>query len=123
MQTVIRLPNDGEFTLTWSRFITPSGYLLHELGVHPTVCTSGATAQTPDPIRPLLTDRGEAVTLLSAWRTVSFTDERRRRELRAACPAQSRLDDADVALARRLLGDKSLYARLLGLSDPAAAAK
>lgn len=41
VQTVIRLPNDGEITLTWSRLITPSGYGLHALGVLPTVCADG----------------------------------------------------------------------------------
>lgn len=123
VQTVIRLPNDGEFTLTWSRFITPSGYLLHELGVHPTVCTSGASALAPDPVRALLAERSEAATLRATWRTVGFPDGRRRRELRAACPAQSRLEGDDVELARRLIHDNGLYARLLGLSNPAAAAK
>ena len=33
VQTVIRLPNDGEITLTWSRFVSPAGYVLHGLGV------------------------------------------------------------------------------------------
>ena len=41
VQTVIRLPNDGEITLTWSKFVAPSGYYIHGLGVIPTVCTSG----------------------------------------------------------------------------------
>jgi carboxyl-terminal processing protease len=26
VQTVLRLPNDGELTLTWARLVTPSGY-------------------------------------------------------------------------------------------------
>ena len=29
VQTVLRLPNDGELTLTWARLVTPSGYLLN----------------------------------------------------------------------------------------------
>ena len=41
VQTVIRLPNEGEITLTWSRLVAPSGYLLHGLGVLPAICTSG----------------------------------------------------------------------------------
>ena len=40
VQTVLRLPNDGELTLTWAQLVTPSGYLLHEHGVVPTLCTS-----------------------------------------------------------------------------------
>ncbi len=41
VQTVIHMPNDGEITLTWSRLISPSGYVLHGLGVRPHICTSG----------------------------------------------------------------------------------
>ncbi|WP_404379993.1 S41 family peptidase [Caenispirillum salinarum] len=40
VQTVVRLPNDGEMTLTWSRFHSPSGYALHGLGVMPSLCTA-----------------------------------------------------------------------------------
>ncbi len=37
VQTVLRLPNDGELTLTWAQLVTPSGYRLHEHGVVPNV--------------------------------------------------------------------------------------
>ena len=40
MQTVLRLPNDGELTLTWAQLVTPAGYYLQTHGVVPTVCTS-----------------------------------------------------------------------------------
>ena len=40
VQTVTRLPNDGELFLTWSRIYAPSGYTLHRQGVTPTICTS-----------------------------------------------------------------------------------
>src|SRR5213079_3754703 len=40
VQTVLRLPNDGELTLTWAQLVAPSGYLLHEHGVVPSLCTS-----------------------------------------------------------------------------------
>src|SRR5262249_52074259 len=30
VQTVLRLPNDGELTLTWAKLISPAGYTLHE---------------------------------------------------------------------------------------------
>lgn len=121
VQTVIRLPNDGELTLTWSRFITPSGYALHGLGVHPTVCTSGLTAKSPDPVPRVLAERDTA-TILAAWRTVGLNDEARRQELRSACPAQSRRDDSlDLELARRLAANPPLFARLLGLSATATA--
>ncbi len=40
VQTVLRLPNNGELTLTWAQLVAPAGYLLHEHGVVPTLCTS-----------------------------------------------------------------------------------
>lgn len=46
VQTVVRLPNDGEMTLTWSRFHSPSGYALHGLGVMPALCTTNAEPAT-----------------------------------------------------------------------------
>ncbi len=41
VQTVLRLPNDGEIILTWARIEAPSGYALQTLGVVPTICTVG----------------------------------------------------------------------------------
>ncbi|HLJ64156.1 MAG TPA: S41 family peptidase, partial [Stellaceae bacterium] len=46
VQTVLPLPNGGELTVTWARLIPPAGYLLHEHGVVPTVCTSRMAAST-----------------------------------------------------------------------------
>ncbi|MCW8951304.1 MAG: S41 family peptidase, partial [Rhodospirillales bacterium] len=40
VQTVIRLPNDGELTLTWSHLVSPDGHAFNDFGVHPTVCTT-----------------------------------------------------------------------------------
>ena len=122
VQTVIRLPNEGEITLTWSRFITPSGYTLHELGVHPTVCTSGTPRNGTDPIDAALSSNADEARLLASWRTIPVGDVARRRDLRASCPAERRPDDNDLALATRLLSEPGLYSRLLGISDTSAAA-
>ena len=54
VQTVIRLPNDGEITLTWSRLFAPSGYMLHGQGVLPAICTSGINDDAPGVIRAVL---------------------------------------------------------------------
>ncbi len=40
VQTVVRLANEGELILTWSRLQAPSGYTWNELGVLPNICTS-----------------------------------------------------------------------------------
>lgn len=52
VQTVVRLPNDGELTLTWSRFHSPSGYALHGLGVMPALCTASAGDSAPAEATP-----------------------------------------------------------------------
>lgn len=122
VQTVVRLPNDGEFTLTWSRFVMPSGYLLHELGVHPTVCTSGTSTVGADPVKPIMAAREEAAGILVAWRKVGFTDDAKRQELRATCPAERRAEAGDLDVARRLLKDRALYMRVLELANPVATA-
>lgn len=122
VQTVIRLPNDGEITLTWSRFVAPSGYVMHELGVRPTVCTSGLSEDGPEPIQRMLADRSGAASVLSAWRTVALTDDARRADLRASCPPERRSEGSDLQTARRLIENTALYSRLLGLSNTAAAA-
>ena len=122
VQTVVRLPNEGEITLTWSRFVMPSGYILHELGVHPTICTSGSHTDGDDPILSALSDREHEAKLLATWRAIASGDDAQRRDLRALCPAERRDDDYELKLAQRLLAQPKLYARLLGLSNRAAAA-
>ena len=41
VQTIVRLPNRGELTLTWAHMIAPSGFNLQNHGVIPAICTSG----------------------------------------------------------------------------------
>ncbi|MGE5545782.1 MAG: S41 family peptidase [Solirubrobacterales bacterium] len=126
VQTVIRLPNDGEMTLTWSRFHTPSGYALHGLGVLPTICTAGdardlggladglvkASAMAPAPVSENL----------SLWRHARLDQTDLRKQLRATCPSAKHGDlKLETELAEHLLSDQALYARALELSAPAAA--
>ena len=120
VQTVIRLPNDGEITLTWSRLIPPSGYILHDFGVMPTICTSGASGKDRDLISRAIEQRLEDE---AAWRKAGFGDDERRQDLRASCPSERRRNSFDVEVARRLLGDRNLYARALSLSAAYTAAR
>ena len=115
VQTVIRLPNDGEVTLTWSRFITPAGYALHRLGVRPTICTSGANGKATDIIAATFADRVTTSNDLTAWRKIGPYDENQRKNLRASCPAERRRQNHEIEVARRLLGDRALYGRALDL--------
>ncbi len=122
VQTVIRLPNDGEITLTWSRFHTPSGYALHGLGVLPTFC---ATAESPSPSAMIdsLARGGTPTTkvaeTLAVWRHAGLEESELRYKLRETCPPARRTDaKADLQLAEKLLSNRAVFARALSLSAP-----
>ncbi len=124
VQTVIHLPNDGEITLTWSRLIAPSGYVLHGLGVLPSICTSGSEGKSGgELIRTTLAARLKTTNVFAAWRAKGPLDEDRRHGLRAACPAERRRGTIEVEVARRLVADRTLYGRVLDLVTDTAAAE
>jgi len=118
VQTVLRLPNDGELTLTWARLITPGGYILHEHGIVPNVCTSGAADDEQSVvalIRKTATDQGtDAVARVSL-------DEQGWSRLRGSCPTRTGDRTADIETAKRLLDDPTLYAQLMH-TEPASVA-
>ncbi len=95
VQTVIALPNGGEITLTWSRFMSPSGYALQDLGVQPNICTAhllstGRLGQTVDS---------------DIWRAAA-ADPALRSQVRTFCPAEHapvQGDDFDLRLAEQIL--------------------
>ncbi|WP_245699142.1 S41 family peptidase [Rhodospira trueperi] len=121
VQTVVQLPNRGELTLTWSRFYSPSGYVLHGLGVPPVACTSGRGGRTePAEVERVLNDlRQQAAPIarrLASWRHTAFEDKDRRQRLRALCPAEHHEPNGlDEIVARHLLRDPTLYGRAIGL--------
>ena len=121
VQTVIRLPNDGEMTLTWSRLVSPSGYALHGLGVMPTVCaTNTPVGDTQAILAPQHIDDQRLA--MSAWRAAGMIFDGRRPQLRDSCPAKSfqagKNGDLLMQLASRVLHDPALYRRALMLSEP-----
>lgn len=118
VQTVIRLPNDGEITLTWSRFHSPSGYALHGLGVMPVVCVGEASGSPSQVLSEGLDNTGAALTRrMAEWRSLPLWDEAGRNRLRSACPAQDEDGWAvDVTAARQLLQSPTLYSRALSIS-------
>lgn len=126
VQTVIRLPNEGEITLTWSRLIAPSGYILHGLGVFPTICTSGVDGHGLDGqpvIRQAIEERIKTTAVMEAWRRTGFQEKQQRQELRSFCPPERRKQQLDNIVAEAVLNDRPLYARTLNLSAAAAAAR
>jgi len=100
---VVPLPNGGEITLTWSRLVPPSGYVLHGRGVRPAICMSGVTADDP----------GALGALFAAGTAAGRTAE---------CPAEKRGTDLDRDVTVRIAGDGALHARMLGRAPSVAAA-
>jgi carboxyl-terminal processing protease len=108
VQTVIRLPNGGELTLTWALLIAPSGYFLNGHGVVPTVCTSdlGNDGQSLDvalrraslTALPALTARPRASLSEADWA-----------HLRRTCPERLGDHAIDMEVAERLLNNPDLF--------------
>ena len=119
VQTVIRLPNDGELTLTWARFHAPSGYAIDRLGVLPTICTSPATG---DPALLAAGFKGGRLGGLTdlARRRAADDPAKRRQDGPAACPWRPGEDPDDFALAaaKHLVADPTLYAGALAAQAP-----
>lgn len=129
VQNVITLPNDGELTLTWSRFHAPSGYTLHGLGVLPTICTSresigDASKENAEFARRLKKLHAGIVVskaILSQWRAEDLPSEESVETLRAICPSRKKTSDRDIDVAKQLLSEPSLHRSAMNLSFPAIA--
>ncbi len=109
VQTLLRLPNEGELTLTWARFHAPSGYPLNARGVLPDVCTSGTTTAG----EALITSRHRP-----DWRRIQHSvidekDEAALASFRAHCPPEREEKARDLDVAVRLLQDERLYRQLM----------
>ncbi len=109
VQNVKALPDDGELTVTWARLIAPAGYILHEHGVVPTLCT----ANLPDDADGIATALGRGSPTL--YQARAELDEAKWRRLRDACPGQREDHDIDVAVAEKVLTEPALYSRALRL--------
>jgi carboxyl-terminal processing protease len=124
VQTVIRLPNDGEITLTWSRLVAPSGYVLHGLGVMPNLCTSGRATGDGKAVAGVIGRLDKDAAQLAKWRQAGFADEKRSRTLRSACPAEAN-ETAGIEpdVAQRLLREPAQFQRALARSAATAEAR
>jgi carboxyl-terminal processing protease len=111
VQTVLRLPNDAELTLTWAQLVTPSGYFLHDHGVVPTLCTSDLGDD--DNSVQVAMQRAAASSAISPTtpRPRASLDEGAWSQLRRSCPARQGDHEIDVKVAKRLLADPVLYSQ------------
>jgi carboxyl-terminal processing protease len=108
VQTVLRLPNDGELTLTWAQLVAPSGYFLHQHGVVPTLCTSDLGDD--DNAVQIALQRTNVPGSLTPTSRASM-DESAWSQLRRSCPARQGDHEIDVTIAKRLLSDPTLYSQ------------
>ena len=113
VQTVLRLPNDGELTLTWARLVTPAGYYLQTHGVVPTLCTSDLGDDAASLQRGLERTSASTPATPLALRPRAGLDERAWSELRHSCPARQTSPAIDLKMAERVLADPRLYAAAL----------
>jgi carboxyl-terminal processing protease len=118
VQTVLRLPNDGELTLTWAQLLTPSGYHLHEHGVVPTLCTSDLGDDDSSVQIALQRARGSPLASAGGPRPRASLDELAWYRLRHACPARQGDHEIDIKVAKRLLADPALYAQAVHAINP-----
>lgn len=143
VQTVVRLPNDGEMTLTWSRFHSPSGYALHGLGVLPTICIDNQSEGPNEAILmslngspaigapggPISTFSPEArisrqpvASHMAEWRHTPLWDTAARGHLRNLCPPRDQEKwAADLGAAQELINNRDLYMRALLVTSPQSA--
>ena len=113
VQTIQRLPNSGEITLTWARVTTPRGAALHGLGIMPNVCLSGDRVSAADAVNRLPANPGLNGDILRRWRTPA-DDPKVHEALRADCPAETRSGRAlDLEVARQIVGNPVLLARAI----------
>jgi carboxyl-terminal processing protease len=114
VQNVQRMPNEGELTITWARLIAPGGYILHEHGVVPTICT----ADEPDDAAGVSAalQRSTGVLAASLEQPRAKLDDAAWQRLRQLCPGEHRDHEVELRAAERLLTDPALYSRLLALT-------
>ena len=117
VQTVIRLPNDGEVALTWSRFIAPSGYALHGLGVWPVVCTSGVSKGPRAALDRFERNKSEIRANYVSWRQSLIDEKEARSALRQACASERRKSTVELRIAELILSEPHLYAQAIELSS------
>jgi carboxyl-terminal processing protease len=114
IQTVIRMPNQGELTLTSAQVYAPSGYSIDRLGVLPSVCT--AVDSVAEPILAALKDRKVAPLPITLRNSVTPEDMPLLDRLRSGCPARKTDEPVDVDVAIKLVENGALYRQALDLA-------
>ncbi len=118
VQTVRRLPNGGELSLTWARATSPGGVALHGLGLLPDICLSGEAPAADDVIRQLLDGKHLGQDARRLWRGAK-DDAALHDKLRTDCPPEAHQERAlDMEIARKIVSDPVLLAHAVADDTP-----
>ncbi len=124
VQTVTRLPNNGELFLTWSRIYAPSGYTLHEQGVFPSICTSAGDETAEQILQRFRSGELGTPASVAGLRARAAADPAALERLREACPWRPHDEELDVAVALQVLRDPGLFQQAMAAqSTPSLAAR
>ena len=115
VQTVVRLANEGELILTWSRLQAPSGYTWNELGVLPNICTSKIA--DVGQLNASSVDSSQGT--LMRWHALRNPTQQEVSDLRKICPPGEASPERDVEIATRLLRDRDALCPRRAGGDPA----
>lgn len=113
VQTIIRLPNGGELTLTWAHMIAPAGFNLQSHGIIPAICTSTANEELSNMMAAIRSDVPAAGTILNAALASRYAIRTNPDLARERCPPTRTERAEDQEIAKYLLEHKSLYTRAL----------
>jgi carboxyl-terminal processing protease len=117
VQSVLRLPNDGEITLTWSRFIAPSGYILQGLGVRPSLCIRSKPETVENLVTVTMSSVLDIKSIFQKWRSVLLMNDVQRKSLRSTCQAEQTQTGTELDVAKHIIANPTSYARIMGLSS------
>ncbi len=110
VQTVVRLPNGGEMTVTWSRLVGPAGNTFNKIGVMPTFCALGEQDGVEIQIGQLRSSELPTLAALARWRAASNEIGVERDQVRSICRGEEKDGTLGLRLARRILNDPALFA-------------
>ncbi len=122
VQTVLRLPNEGELILTWARFHAPSGYALNGRGVMPDICTTALEAGANGTAEMILDQVRQGQFPLSqslVHRELALEDESAIEAFRATCPPSREDAGLELEVALRLIEDPELFRQAIRAAEPA----
>ncbi|MEM9684376.1 MAG: S41 family peptidase [Pseudomonadota bacterium] len=119
VQTVLRMPNDGELILTWARLHAPSGYAMHGLGVVPMICTTG-DAKAHELVTTAQQEKAPWRRMLAIRRNYAKSSKQERKLVDDYCRSDTEgLDAIDLEVAKNLLGVQKGYMQTIQIARSA----